>query len=363
MMNARPPEFSCWDSIRNWQATTPVASRNWCYALIVGYVLSLLGAPYVFANCPNSVFKAYQFYRPFFAVFFYREWLGGLFGIISLFQIQSNIERQAGSLMAFLLPIVLTLLIQFTFLLITGVILALGGTAVRVFWFTCSVGCWPLIFAMMAYESSIAVEQSRRLWCFPIQIPVRIYPLILLLVFQLFLGVSLDLYVGITIGYLYSYTDGLKRFLSNDRLQRWEQDGKFAFLSRQPSFLSNTVAASYSVSRPPSDEESGWSFGGFSSLFSNSSNPTSSSASSSSYSRVPTASSSTSVFSSTRGYRLGAASASPASLPASGPLPSPVPLSSIHPAPAPPKPNDLRAHTPGSGHVLADRFDRTNQSQ
>jgi hypothetical protein len=56
-------------------------------------------------------------YRPFFAAFFPRDWLNGLFSIMMFYQQLSPLEYRKGSMFAFLFPVIVATLTNWIFLL------------------------------------------------------------------------------------------------------------------------------------------------------------------------------------------------------------------------------------------------------
>ena len=77
-----------------------------------------------------------------------------------------------------------------------------------------------------------------RLCCLPIQIKSMYYPWALLVMFTLFFGFQLELFVGLAVGYMNIY--GLvKRFeISSTKAKQWESKFPFKKFSGQPGKLS-----------------------------------------------------------------------------------------------------------------------------
>ena len=64
-----------------------------------------------------------------------------------------------------------------------------------------SVGLWPLLFADIVCECMSRPEAEQGLCCLPIRIKSKYYPPVLLLLFSLFFGLQISLFVGLLVGY------------------------------------------------------------------------------------------------------------------------------------------------------------------
>jgi hypothetical protein len=197
-----------------WKESTHIATKIWLYACLFGYFVGCAGGYAFTSNCPAAVFEQFQIYRVLAASFFPRDWLNGLFAIIMLYQNIGSLERRAGSVFAFLFPLFVGVLSNALFLVMTLAINAgrvssqanpdstlsgAGFSSVS----SCSAGMWATAFGVLAYEACLAShsEPERRFYCFPCQLPTKWQPLLLVLLFSIFMGVSIDSYLGLIIGY------------------------------------------------------------------------------------------------------------------------------------------------------------------
>jgi hypothetical protein len=66
-----------------------------------------------------------------------------------------------------------------------------------------------------------------RLCCLPIQVKAKYYPLILIVLFTVFFGLQLSLFVGLIVGYVYFY--GYLKFIDISVIKAKSWEGKFPF--------------------------------------------------------------------------------------------------------------------------------------
>jgi uncharacterized membrane protein len=92
-----------------------------------------------------------------------------------------------------------------------------------------SIGLWPILFCDIVIECNKDPEVGRMLCCFPVQIKSKYYPWVLILMFSIFFGPQIDLFIGLAVGYLHIY-GFLTRFqISTARAKAWES--RFPFKS------------------------------------------------------------------------------------------------------------------------------------
>jgi len=83
-----------------------------------------------------------------------------------------------------------------------------------------------------------------RLCCLPIQIKAKYYPIVLLVLFFMFLGASFDIVIGFAVGYMHTF--GFFKYLemSAQRAKVWEGRFPFKNYAREPHFASTDFTSS-----------------------------------------------------------------------------------------------------------------------
>eukprot|EP00468_Gymnochlora_sp_CCMP2014_P012372 CAMPEP_0167755060 /NCGR_PEP_ID=MMETSP0110_2-20121227/8614_1 /TAXON_ID=629695 /ORGANISM="Gymnochlora sp., Strain CCMP2014" /LENGTH=203 /DNA_ID=CAMNT_0007641005 /DNA_START=403 /DNA_END=1011 /DNA_ORIENTATION=- len=87
----------------------------------------------------------------------------------------------------------------------------------------------------MAAESMSNPLPTRQFCCLPVQVPTKLYPFLLVLIFQFF-GHRLSLFCSLAAGYLYGYGPANLQ-PSDDRLRALER-GRLSFIASKRSFIS-----------------------------------------------------------------------------------------------------------------------------
>lgn len=186
-----------------------------------------------------------QFYRIFISQFIEASILSMIFGLFAMFSTAPFIEKHRGSIFtlhAFLVCSVLTNILN---LLVQA--LFLYGFKWELAEMFCAAGVWPSIMAFIVIETKLYTTENRPFMCCPIQVPVRWYPWIMLLLFSLMLALRpvVSLVSGVLIGYLYMATP---LQLSSVGCHYIESLSLLQCLVSMPSFVSSASAAGYSVS-------------------------------------------------------------------------------------------------------------------
>eukprot|EP00603_Paraphysomonas_imperforata_P008818 CAMPEP_0114433686 /NCGR_PEP_ID=MMETSP0103-20121206/11832_1 /TAXON_ID=37642 ORGANISM="Paraphysomonas imperforata, Strain PA2" /NCGR_SAMPLE_ID=MMETSP0103 /ASSEMBLY_ACC=CAM_ASM_000201 /LENGTH=323 /DNA_ID=CAMNT_0001603467 /DNA_START=291 /DNA_END=1262 /DNA_ORIENTATION=+ len=148
---------------------------------------------------------------------------------------------------------------------ITCLALYVLGTPTAIFW-GCS-GFWTILFSLIVIECMQMPDQPRRLFCFPMEVPSKYFPLVLYVFFCLLSGPQLDFAVAMAVGYLHA--KGHLDFMSPSTLtvQNMEQNGIFSSLSRNPGWIHTSAALgmeAFSTGGGGGDVESGGAGGGMS---------------------------------------------------------------------------------------------------
>jgi hypothetical protein len=66
---------------------------------------------------------------------------------------------------------------------------------------------WAVAFALLAFEACTSNEPERRFYCFPCMMPTKWSPLLLLVLFSVLMGASIDSYIGLALGTIWSMVD------------------------------------------------------------------------------------------------------------------------------------------------------------
>lgn len=101
-----------------------------------------------------------------------------------------------------------------------------------------SVGLWPLLFADIVCDCMKNPNASQGLCCLPIKIQSKWYPLVLILIFSLFFGPQISLFIGLGVGYLqvFGYTKRIE--LGVEKATRYETKWPFKNYKNKPYFIS-----------------------------------------------------------------------------------------------------------------------------
>lgn len=137
-----------------------------------------------------------------------------------------------------------SLVIQILFCLIS---LVLGLLWSESFLMQMSIGLWPILFADIVVQCNKDPEVSRGLCCLPIQIKSKYYPWVLILIFTIFFGLQLSLWVGFLVGYLTVFNLMKWSEISVVRAKTWEKKFPFQKFNQHPAFVSSDQAFSGSL--------------------------------------------------------------------------------------------------------------------
>ena len=103
-------------------------------------------------------------------------------------------------------------------------------------------GVWILIFGLLSIEcSQLPASTTRRL--FVVEVPIRYYPLALLVLFSLFGGFQLSYVLSIVIGYAYQQGKLDKLKVDPGRIQSWEQSTVLEGYVRQQGWITNDASS------------------------------------------------------------------------------------------------------------------------
>ncbi|KAL1225772.1 Rhomboid-like protein 15 [Cardamine amara subsp. amara] len=216
--------------VGQWWNAIPFLTSSVVVVCGVIYLICLLtGYDTFYQVCflPSAVISWFQVYRFYTAVIFHGSLLHVLFNMMALVPMGSELERIMGSVRL----LYLTFLLATTNAILHLLIASLAGY--NPFYQydhllnECAIGFSGILFSMIVIETSLSGVNSRSVFGL-FNVPAKLYPWILLIVFQLLMtNVSLLGHLcGILSGFSYSY-------------------GLFNFLMPSSSFFSNIESASW----------------------------------------------------------------------------------------------------------------------
>jgi len=183
---------------------TPFASRTIAVLLAFVHVAGWVTGDNVQAyyNCPYMIVTQAQVYRFFSSPFVNSSLVGLLFSAMTLIQVCSQIEKGFGSSRLLIFGAMLMAAVNVLFaLLVLGGSQLLPGLMMQ-----CSHGAWPFILALMVIQAASSGEETHKLMCLPVNVPTKWYPLALLLLFTLFMGLSFDIWIAVALAHQYGST-------------------------------------------------------------------------------------------------------------------------------------------------------------
>ncbi|EFH54481.1 rhomboid family protein [Arabidopsis lyrata subsp. lyrata] len=201
--------------VGQWWNAIPFLTSSVVVVCGVIYLICLLtGYDTFYEVCflPSAIISRFQVYRFYTAIIFHGSLLHVLFNMMALVPMGSELERIMGSVRL----LYLTILLATTNAILHLIIASLAGY--NPFYQydhlmnECAIGFSGILFSMIVIETSLSGVTSRSVFGL-FNVPAKLYPWILLIVFQLLMtNVSLLGHLcGILSGFSYSY--GLFNFL------------------------------------------------------------------------------------------------------------------------------------------------------
>lgn len=161
---------------------------------------------------PSAVISKFQVYRVFTSIFFHGSILHLVFNMLALVPLGSELERVMGSIRLLYMIVLLATSSAIFHLLITLIAAYNPVHSYYHFMDECAIGFSGVLFSMIVIETSLSGVQSRSVFGL-FNVPTKLYPWILLVVFQLLMtNISLLGHLcGILSGFAYTY--GLFNFI------------------------------------------------------------------------------------------------------------------------------------------------------
>lgn len=241
-MNMRAASNDSLNQARGWFSSCPAFTR---FLIFFCGGLGILNIPFstseYLANKPLYTIGQNEYYRLLFSPFVFLTLLSLLFGMFAYLPLCAKKEREYGTLKTILdffwKNLIINLLyIAFAYLL-----------SFVVSWFS-KHGCyglWQIFFAYLVERCLEDPDGVTPVFCLPIQLKNKYYPVGLFVLFSFLSGsVLVDLFVSMLVGFL--HFKFLNRpyfaFLNDHRMGAWEDSFVFSWLKKVPGFVSHNVA-------------------------------------------------------------------------------------------------------------------------
>lgn len=204
-----PTRFKQW-----WEGIPFLTSTVVAVCGVIYLVCLLVGYDSFTEVCfwPSAVLSKAQVYRIFTSIFFHGSILHLVFNMLALVPLGSELERVMGSIRLFYMIVLLATSSAIFHLLITLIAAYNPVYSYYHFMNECAIGFSGVLFSMIVIETSLSGVQFRSVFGL-FNVPAKLYPWILLVVFQLLMtNISLLGHLcGILSGFAYTY--GLFNFL------------------------------------------------------------------------------------------------------------------------------------------------------
>ncbi|KAK9058738.1 hypothetical protein SSX86_023580 [Deinandra increscens subsp. villosa] len=204
-----PTRFKQW-----WEGIPFLTSAVVAVCAVIYLVCLLIGYDSFVEVCflPSAVISKFQVYRIFTSIFFHGSILHLVFNMMALVPLGSELERVMGSIRLLYMIVLLATTSAIFHLLITLIAAFNPIESYYHFMDECAIGFSGVLFSMIVIETSLSGVQSRSVFGL-FNVPAKLYPWILLVLFQLIMtNISLLGHLcGILSGFAYTY--GLFNFI------------------------------------------------------------------------------------------------------------------------------------------------------
>lgn len=223
-----------WENIPFFtSAVVIVCGTIYLVCLLTGY-----DSFYEICFLPSAVISHFQVYRIYLSILFHGSLLHVLFNMLALVPLGSELERIMGSIRMLYIIILLATSNAIFHLLIASLAAHNPFHSSQYLMNECAIGFSGVIFSMIVIETSLSGVQSRSVFGL-FNVPAKLYPWILLLLFQLLMtNVSLLGHLcGILSGFAYTY--GLFNFLipGTSFYSSVEASSWLSTCTRRPKFI------------------------------------------------------------------------------------------------------------------------------
>ncbi|XP_076908718.1 rhomboid-like protein 15 isoform X2 [Bidens hawaiensis] len=204
-----PTRFKQW-----WEGIPFLTSVVVAVCSVIYLVCLLSGYDSFLEVCflPSAVISKFQVYRVFTSILFHGSILHLVFNMLALVPLGSELERIMGSIRLLYMIVLLATTSAIFHLLITLIAAYNPVYSYDQFMDECAIGFSGVLFSMIVIETSLSGVQSRNVFGL-FNVPAKLYPWMLLVLFQLLMtNISLLGHLcGILSGFAYTY--GLFNFI------------------------------------------------------------------------------------------------------------------------------------------------------
>ncbi|KAL5806315.1 hypothetical protein ACOSQ4_029048 [Xanthoceras sorbifolium] len=209
-----------------------------CGAIYLVCLLTGYDSFYEICFLPSAVISQFQVYRIYLSILFHGSLLHVLFNMLALVPLGSELERIMGSIRMLYIIILLATSNAIFHLVIASLAAHNPFQTFQYLMNECAIGFSGIIFSMIVIETSLSGVQSRSVFGL-FNVPAKLYPWILLVLFQLLMtNVSLLGHLcGILSGFAYTY--GLFNFLipGTSFYSSIEASSWLSTCTRRPKFI------------------------------------------------------------------------------------------------------------------------------
>ncbi|KAJ3685892.1 hypothetical protein LUZ61_015056 [Rhynchospora tenuis] len=235
--------------IKQWWGSIPFITSGVVIVCSVIYLICLLfGYDSFYEICflPSQVVSHFQVYRFYTSVLFHGSILHVVFNMLAFVPLGSELERIMGSVRLLYLIILLSTTNAILHLIVALLVDHNPFHPYAYFMNECSIGFSGVIFSLIVIETSLSGAQSRSVFGL-FNVPSKLYPWILLVLFQL-LASNVSL-LGHMCGILsgFAYTFGLFNYIlpPPSFYASIESSSALSFCIRRPGFILCTGSTTY----------------------------------------------------------------------------------------------------------------------
>jgi membrane associated rhomboid family serine protease len=226
----------------NFVRSTPFVTRRLVQVQAITWILSLwIDLGLVVGNVPQFTVFHYEVYRLILSPFICTSFISLIFCFIGFADYGKRLEYSMGSTAFAILLAVIGLTVNLLHLAICLLMYGIEGGNPKWLFLPC-FGVWILIFGLLSIEcSQLPASSTRRL--FVVEVPIRYYPLALLVLFSLFGGFQSSYVLSIGIGYAYQQGKLDKLKVDPVRIQSWEQTTTLEGYVSQQGWITNDTSS------------------------------------------------------------------------------------------------------------------------
>jgi len=223
--------------LSSWFRRCPAYTKGLLYICsIIGLLNVFTGISYSLVLTPDLIVQDHEIWRFFTSPFAFTSFLQLLFGFWVYLPISERLEHRWGT--------VKTIIDFFWKNILIYLLFVAGAYLLRPIYDFTYLGCyglWQPFFAHLVQQSLENPNGVTMIWCLPIQIRNKYYPIALWLLFSLISQeFRIDNLFAIFIGYIhFTFLDNAYHsFLDSNRMSRWSRSFIFSWLQNFPTYVS-----------------------------------------------------------------------------------------------------------------------------